>query len=127
MIGSWMKKFRTSVLCVAERVDVGRGGVREAAHVGLVDRLEAADRGAVEVETVVEDVLAEGRHRHREVLHDAGQVAEADVDHLDVVVADEAGDLVGTGEHRSSGRGWAAEPQATSRRLPVGVPGVSEP
>src|SRR3712207_8203862 len=44
---------------------VRRRGVREQRHVGLVDRLEAADRGAVEVEAVVEDRLVEGRHRDR--------------------------------------------------------------
>jgi hypothetical protein len=103
-----MKKLMFSVLCLR-----------------LVDRLEAADRGAVEPEALGERVLAEGRRGDREVLHDAGQVAEADVDELDVVVADVGGDLVGTGEHRSSGLGRTAGDERTSGRLPCGVSGVS--
>ena len=86
----------------AERVDVGRGRVREQRHVGLVDRLEATDRGAVEVQAVVEDRLVERRDRDREVLHDAGQVAEADVDHLDALVLDVLEQLVAVLEHSSS-------------------------
>ena len=39
--------------------------------------------------------------RHREVLHDAGQVTEPDVDELHVFLADELQDLVGTAKTSS--------------------------
>ena len=45
-------------------------------------------------EAVVEDRLVERRHRHGEVLHHAGQVAEPDVDHLDALVLDVLQQLV---------------------------------
>ena len=102
MNGSWIEKFMLSVLCVAERVDEGGGRVREQHHVGLVDRLEAADRRAVEHQAVVEDALVERLGRDVEVLHDAGQVAEPDVDELDVLVLDVLQDLVGVVEHDTS-------------------------
>ena len=53
--------------------------------------------------------------RHVEVLHDAGQVAEADVDELDVLVLDEAQDFVGVAEHPSSS-GPATVPSAQATR-----------
>ena len=108
----------------AERVEEGAAGVGQQQHVRLVDRLEPADRGAVEAQAVGERVLAERRRRDGEVLHDAGQVAEAHVDVLDVVVADVRGDLVGTVEHRSSGIGRTAN-RKHSGELPLGVPSVS--
>ena len=49
---------------------------------------------------VGEEVLVEGLGRAREVLHDAGQVAEADVDELDALVLDVPQDLSAVGEHR---------------------------
>jgi hypothetical protein len=85
-------------LAGAERVQLRVVGVREQEHVRLVDLLEAADRGAVEAEAVVEHVLRERADRHGEVLHHARQVAEADVDHLDALLLDVLQDLVGTGE-----------------------------
>ncbi len=94
----------------AERVDERRGRVRDELHVGLVDRLEAADRGSVEHQPVVEDGLVEGLHRDVEVLHDAGQVDEADIHELDVGVLDVLQDLVGTVEHDTScshGEPWS--------------------
>ena len=86
----------------AERVDVCRRRVGDQLHVRLVDRLEAADRRAVEHQAVDEEVLVEGARRHVEVLHDARQVAEPDVDELDVLVLDVAQDLVGVLEHPTS-------------------------
>ncbi len=85
-----------------ERVDVGGRRVREELHVGLVDGLEATDRGAVETEAILEHALVERRDGHREVLHDAGQVAETDVDHLDALVLQIAKQLVAVLEHSSS-------------------------
>ena len=103
-------------LGLAERVEVRRRRVREQRHVGLVDRLEAADRGAVEAEAVVEDALVERRHRHREVLHDAGQVAEADVDHLDALVLDELEQLIAVVEHSVPPRRRPARVQVAASR-----------
>ncbi len=85
-----------------ERVEVRRRRVGEQRHVRLVDRLEPADRGAVEVEAVVEDRLVERGHGDREVLHDPRQVAEPDVDHLDALVLDVLQQLVAAREHGSS-------------------------
>ena len=51
---------------------------------------------------VGEEVLVDRLSRHVEVLHDTGQVAEADVDELDVLVLDETQDLVRVAEHSSS-------------------------
>ena len=70
------------------------GGVGHELHVGLVDRLEAADRGPVEHLTDGEEVLVDRLSRHVEVLHDTGQIAEPNVDELDVLVLDEREDLV---------------------------------
>ena len=82
-----------------ERVDVRGRHVRDELHVGLVDRLEPADRRAVEHLAVGEEVRVEGLGRHVEVLHDARQVAETDVDELDVLVPDEGQDFLGVAEH----------------------------
>ena len=112
-------------LARAERVEVRRGRVWEQRHVRLVDRLEPADRGAVEVETVVEDRLAERRHRDREVLHDPRQVAEPDVDHLDALVLDVLQQLVAVREHGSSladGRGRCVWSEAVRARCCAAPP-----
>ena len=50
---------------------------------------------------------------HVEVLHHAGQVAEPDVDELDVLVLDERQDLVGVAEHPTSCGG--ARPELPTR------------
>ena len=62
---------------------------------------------------VGEEVLVDRLRRHVEVLHHAGQVAEADVDELDVLVLDELQDLVGVAEHPSS---FGVAAMAASRR-----------
>ena len=70
-----------------ERRRLGRGvedrarGVRHEEHVGVLDRLPAADRGAVEAEPLVERGLVEGPDRQRHVLPGAEQVAELEIDH----------------------------------------------
>src|SRR5690606_35206067 len=61
-----------------------------------VDGLETTDRGSVEGQLLVG---VERLSRHREVLHHAREVAEADVDELDVLVRDELLGLVGVLEH----------------------------
>jgi hypothetical protein len=42
-----------------ERIDERRLGLRQDEHVALVDRLPAADAGAVEAEAVFEDVFVQ--------------------------------------------------------------------
>jgi len=64
-----------------------------------VDGLEAADRRTVEGQAVVEDALVERRDGDGEVLHDSGQVTEADVDELDLLVPHVPEQLVAVGEH----------------------------
>ncbi len=89
-------------LRLAERVEEGARGVRHQRHVGLVDLLEATDRGPVEGQTVLEHVGIEEGGGHSEVLHHTGKVAEPDVDSLDTLVLDEGQQVVGALEHVSS-------------------------
>jgi hypothetical protein len=79
----------------AERVEVGRRHVGQELHVRLVDRLEPADRAAVEGLADGEEVLVQRVRRNVEVLHDPGQVTEPDVDELDVLALMIGQDLVG--------------------------------
>ncbi len=65
-----------------ERVHLRRRRIGDQEHVRLVDRLEAPDRGAVEAEPLLEDVLVQLGHRDREVLPEARQVDEAEIDDL---------------------------------------------
>ena len=70
-------------------------GIGQQHHVRLVDGLEAANRRAVERQSVLEHALVERRRWDREVLDDTGQVAEPDVDVLDFLVLDLLDDVVG--------------------------------
>ena len=65
------------------RVEPGRGRVRHHQHVGLVDRLEAADRGAVEPDAVGEDVLVDVRDALGGVLPGAEEIDEAEIENFD--------------------------------------------
>ena len=56
---------------------------------------------------------------HGEVLHDAGQVAEADVDHLDALVLDVLEQLVAVLEHSSSLAAAGAQPAKSASEAPV--------
>ena len=67
-------------LVLTERVLHRGGGIRHQDHVGFLDLLEPADRRAVEPEPLLEHVGRELGGRYREVLHQAGQIAEPDVD-----------------------------------------------
>ncbi len=67
---------------LAERVDDRRVRVGHEEHVRLLDLLEPADRRAVEPVAVVEAVRRQLVDRHREVLHEAGEVAEPEVHDL---------------------------------------------
>ena len=48
----------------AERIDEGGGRVGHGQHVGGLDGLPAADRGAVEAEAFLEDLLGQLADRH---------------------------------------------------------------
>jgi hypothetical protein len=61
-------------------------GIRHQAHVGLVDRLPAGDRGAVEHAAFGEGVLFDHRLVEGHVLPLAARVGEAEVDVFHVVV-----------------------------------------
>ena len=78
-----------------ERIDMGRLGVGHQHHVGLVDRLPAGDRGAVEHDAVGEHVLVDLGDVHRDVLQLALRIGEAQIDELDVVVLDLLQDVFG--------------------------------
>ena len=78
-----------SVDVLAERIEHRGVRIRDQEHVRLLDLLETADRRTVESETVLEHVLGELVRRNREVLHQSRQVAEPNVDDLDVAVLDE--------------------------------------
>ena len=67
---------------LAERVDDRRVRVGDQEHVGLLDLLEAADRRAVEPVALVEAVRRQLVDRHREVLHEPGEVTEPEVHDL---------------------------------------------
>ena len=79
----------------AERVDLRGVRVGQQHHVGLVNGLEPTDRRTVERDTVVEVRLVERRRWNGEVLDDAGQIAEPDVDVLDLLVGNQFDDVVG--------------------------------
>ena len=82
-------------LVAGERVEEGGLLVRQEQHVGGLDLLEAADRGAVEAQALVDRIGLEGGGREGGVLPDPGQVGEAQVDDLDAVVPDRLHDLGG--------------------------------
>ncbi len=75
------------VVIVAERIERGRLRLRHDEHVALVDPLPAADARAVEPQAVLEHVLGQLVDRDREVLPQAGEVHEPQVDRLDVLLA----------------------------------------
>ena len=79
-----MLQIIASVGSVGERIENRRLGLRHHEHVALVDRLPAANAGAVEAQAVFEHVLCQLVDRNREVLPDAGKIHEPQVDRLDV-------------------------------------------
>ena len=104
-------------LALTERIQVGGLQVRHELHVGLVDRLEPTDRRTVEQLAGCDGLLVERARGDVEVLHDAGQIAEADVDELDTLLFDVLDDLAGIVEHISSIRTVGARVVLT---VPVG-------
>src|SRR5205823_6558128 len=75
--------------------------------VGLVDGLPAADAGAVEAQAFLEGVFAQLLGGDGEVLPQAGEVHEAQIDGLDLLLADQGQNLFGG--HRGSLPGWTEE------------------
>ena len=76
-----------------------------------LDLLEPPDRGAVKAEALVEGLLGQLVRRDREVLHQAGQIGEAQVNDLDLVVPDQVEDVSGEsvtgGASFTIGQTWA--------------------
>ena len=114
--GSCTKKLQVSVC--RRRNGSTRAVVMSgsSSHVRLVDRLEARDRRAVEGHAGCQRLNGDGGRRHGEVLHQAGQVAEPDVEHLDVVVLDELQEFFGGGEHAWAPRRLVAGTDRVARR-----------
>ena len=71
-----------------EGVDEGCAGIGKQQHVALVDRLKAANAGAVKSHAFGEGVFSELPGRDREVLPQAGEVHELQVDDLNPFVLD---------------------------------------
>jgi hypothetical protein len=86
---------RNIVVCLVERVDIGRRQVGLQQHVRLVDGLPARDRRAVEHRAFVQEVLVDQIDVEGDVLKLALGVGEPDVDVFDVLVLDLLEDLVG--------------------------------
>ena len=104
-----------------------------------MDSREAADRGAVEHQSVGQGILLECGHWNREVLHHARKVAEADIDERNPLLLNVGEDLGRVLEHVCSfidgvrlGRGLGSDAEAArcaaGRRLrarhDAGVPCV---
>ena len=91
---------------LAERVDEQRVRLRHEQHVRLVDRLPAADAGAVEADAVLEDASSSSDFgRDGEVLPEAGEVHEPQIDGLDLAFAEEGQDFAGRAGGFASGHG----------------------
>ena len=67
-------------------IDLGRIGDGDEEHVGLVDRLPAADRRAVETESVIEAFEGQFVDRAGGVLPESGKIHEAEIDELDFLI-----------------------------------------
>jgi hypothetical protein len=77
-----------------ERIDDRGRRVRQQDHVGFVDALPAADRGAVEHLAVLEQAGVDDRLREGHVVLDATHVGETQVDEFDLVVLDQLFDIL---------------------------------
>ncbi len=78
-----------------ERIDRGGDRVEHQAHIGLVDRLPAGDRGAVEHDALGKRVLFDHADVESHMLPLAARIGEAQVDVFDVVVLDRFQDVFG--------------------------------
>ena len=81
-----------------ERIDAGAFRIGHELHVGLVDRLPAGDRGAVEHDALAERILLDRRDISRDVLPLAARVGETEIDVFHVVVLDHLQSVFG-GRH----------------------------
>ena len=97
---------------LAERVHHRGRRIRHQQHVGFVDRLEPADRGAVEAVARHEAFLRELLDRNGEVLHQPGKVAEPQVHDLRAALLCECQDVLRCFRHIrlliSDRDGWPA-------------------
>ncbi len=84
-----------------ERIDEGRGRVRQEDHVGGFDRLESLNRRAVKAETLVEGVGFEAARRQTEVLPASGDIGKADIDKVDGLSRNEIDRFLSSLEHRN--------------------------
>ena len=80
-------------------VDPGGVRVRHHRHIRLVDRLPAADRGAVKGQSFREALLLHQIGVDGEVLPFAVQISELQVDQFDALVLDQAKDVLGCFGH----------------------------
>ena len=94
-----------------ERVEEGGRRVGQQDHVGFVDALPAADRGAVEHLAVLEQAGFDDRGREGHVVLHAAHVGKAQVDEFDLVVLDQFFDVF-EGHLGNSGRVRNASPIA---------------
>ena len=76
-----------------ERVDQRRVRLGDDEQVGLVDRAPADDAGAVEADPLLEGFLGQGVRRDGEMLPDAGEIHEPEVDRRHLALADLRQDL----------------------------------
>lgn len=86
----------------AEGVNERRRDIRDELHVRLGDALETADRRSVEELAVDEEVCVNALRGDVEVLLNAREVGEADINEFDVFVFDELEDFVRSLEHLCS-------------------------
>ena len=70
---------------LAEGIDERRRAIGLEQHVGLMDLLEAANRRAVEADSVLEQPRSDFGQRDREVLPEPGKIGESEIDDLDLV------------------------------------------
>jgi len=102
-----------------ERVEHRGVRVRQQDHVGLVDAAPAGDGRAVEHLAILEQAGLDDAHREGDVVLDATDVGETQIDELDLVVLDQLLDM-GKRHAGSSGRGKGR--QAVASRVPMRRP-----
>ena len=88
-----------------ERIDAGRTRIRHQAHVELVDRLPAGDRGAVEHLALRKRLLGDHRDVEGHVLPLAARIGEPEIRILNVIVLDQLQDVMGR-RHWVGFPGW---------------------
>ena len=107
-----------------ERIDASGGGVRDGHHVGLVDAHPAANRRAVEPETLLEGAFIQNVHRKRAMLPAPEHVDELQVDHLGLVLLGVGKEVFGVlreivRRHRCSSPILGVRPGAPGRPIRV--------